>query len=228
MRRVVVTGLGVVAPNGIGVPAFVQALRDGASGIKFYQRLADLNFACQVMGIPEVADDALANVLTLEQLRATNSCMRFAALAGTECWRDAGLPWQMGVPSIGPDWQTGVLFGNGLGGMDTIADKVVPLTSSGQLRRMGSTAAEQVMSSNTSALLGGLLGAAVTYPATAVRAPPGPRPWSTRSGKFATAMPSACLPAPAKAAPNTPPRASTPCASPPADLMRRPNAHRGL
>jgi 3-oxoacyl-(acyl-carrier-protein) synthase len=159
MRRVVVTGLGVVAPNGVGVPAFLQALREGVSGIKFYQRLSDLNFACQVMGIPEVADDALAGVLTQEQLRATNSCMRFAALAGVECWKDAGLPWEMGVPSIGPDWQTGVLFGNGLGGMDTIADKVVPLTSSGQLRRMGSTAAEQVMSSNTSALLGGLLGA---------------------------------------------------------------------
>jgi 3-oxoacyl-(acyl-carrier-protein) synthase len=158
MRRVVVTGLGVVAPNGVGVPAFLHALREGVSGIKFYQRLSDLNFACQVMGVPDVTDEVLASVLTQEQVRATNSCMRFSALAGVECWKDAGIPWEMGAPSPAVDWQASVIFGNGLGGMDTIADKVVPLTSSGQLRRLGSAAAEQVMSSNTSALLGGLLG----------------------------------------------------------------------
>ena len=32
--RVVVTGLGVVAPNGVGVPAFEDALREGRSGIR--------------------------------------------------------------------------------------------------------------------------------------------------------------------------------------------------
>src|SRR6516225_1825842 len=116
MRRVVVTGVGVVSPNGVGTKAFTQALREGISG------------------------------------------MRFAALAGVECWIDAGLPWEMGLQSRAVDWGTSVLFGNGLGGMDTIAEKVVPLASTGQVRRLGSTAAEQIMSSNTSALLGGLLG----------------------------------------------------------------------
>jgi 3-oxoacyl-(acyl-carrier-protein) synthase len=158
MRRVVVTGLGVVSPNGVGVKAFLSALRGGISGIKFESRLRDLNFTCQLMGASEICEDALSSVLNPEQMRATNSCMRFAALAGVECWKDAGLHWKMGVQDTPVDWETGIVFGNGVGGMDTIAEKVVPLTSSGQLRRLGSTAAEQTMSSNTSALLGGLLG----------------------------------------------------------------------
>jgi 3-oxoacyl-(acyl-carrier-protein) synthase len=158
MRRVVVTGVGVVSPNGVGAKAFAQALREGLSGIRFQPRLQELNFTCQVMGIPQIDGDTLASVLNPEQIRATNSCMRFAALAGVECWKDAGLPWEMGAQNRPVDWGTSVLFGNGLGGMDTIAEKVVPLASTGQVRRLGSTAAEQIMSSNTSALLGGLLG----------------------------------------------------------------------
>jgi 3-oxoacyl-(acyl-carrier-protein) synthase len=143
----------------VGTKAFTQALRDGVSGIRFQPRLNELNFTCQVMGIPQIDDEAIASVLNPEQIRATNSCMRFAALAGVECWKDAGMPWEMGMQNRTVDWGTAILFGNGLGGMDTIAEKVVPLASTGQVRRLGSTAAEQIMSSNTSALLGGLLGA---------------------------------------------------------------------
>jgi 3-oxoacyl-(acyl-carrier-protein) synthase len=41
-NRVVITGMGVVAPNAIGLANFNQALQDGVSGIKFDQQLADL------------------------------------------------------------------------------------------------------------------------------------------------------------------------------------------
>ena len=33
-RRVVITGLGVVAPNGVGVPAFKHAIKNGISGVR--------------------------------------------------------------------------------------------------------------------------------------------------------------------------------------------------
>jgi 3-oxoacyl-(acyl-carrier-protein) synthase len=158
MNRVVVTGLGVVAANGIGTPQFLEALRQGASGVRFCPRLRELNFACQALGKPAVTEQIAASVLTPEQLRSTNSAMRFAALAAIECWRDAGFAWMPG--DQGPvDWRTGVCFGTGVSGMDTIAQKVVPLTASGQLRRLGSSAAEQTMCSNVSALVGGMLGA---------------------------------------------------------------------
>ena len=45
-RRVVVTGMGVVAPNGHGLDCFAQALREGRSGIRHIPELAELNFAC--------------------------------------------------------------------------------------------------------------------------------------------------------------------------------------
>jgi 3-oxoacyl-(acyl-carrier-protein) synthase len=51
-RRVVVTGMGVVAPNGHGLDPFANALREGRSGIRHVQELAELSFACQVGGIP--------------------------------------------------------------------------------------------------------------------------------------------------------------------------------
>ena len=44
--RVVVTGLGVISPNGIGIPAFIEAIKKGKSGIKFLEELKNLNFSC--------------------------------------------------------------------------------------------------------------------------------------------------------------------------------------
>ena len=41
-KRVVITGLGVCAPNGIGIKNFTIALQEGISGIRFHQQLKDL------------------------------------------------------------------------------------------------------------------------------------------------------------------------------------------
>ena len=55
------------------------------------------------------------------------------------------------------DWDTGVIAGSGIGGMDTIATTVVPMVNAGNVRRMGSRIVEQVMNSGTSARIAGLL-----------------------------------------------------------------------
>ena len=47
-RRVVVTGMGVVAPNGVGIPAFLNAIQNGVSGLKFMPLYEELHFNCQV------------------------------------------------------------------------------------------------------------------------------------------------------------------------------------
>lgn len=155
-RRVVVTGLGVVAPNGLGVPAFGRALREGRSGVRAVPKLGELRFGCQVAGVPEGVDELAETLFDADELLAMNSNHRFACVAAVEAWQDAGLA----RPARGDDevrWDTGAVLGTGIGGMDTIGERVVPLTDAGTLRRLGSTAVEQVMASGISARVGGLL-----------------------------------------------------------------------
>ena len=53
-RRVVITGMGVCAPNGIGLTAFSEAMADGKSGIRFQPELEELGFGCQIAAKPEL------------------------------------------------------------------------------------------------------------------------------------------------------------------------------
>lgn len=154
-RRVVVTGMGVVAPNAIGVDAFDAALKVGRSGVRAQPKLAELGFGCQVAAVPEGADERATSTFDADDLLAMNSNHRFACLAALEAWESGGL--RRPAPGSDVDWDTGAILGTGIGGMDTIGERVVPLTDQKKLRRLGSTAVEQVMASGISARIGGLL-----------------------------------------------------------------------
>lgn len=157
MSRVVVTGLGVVSPNATGIPEFSGALREGKSGITFQSGMRDRGLSCQVAGVPNI-DPSFLDLTFLERtLNAANSSMVYAGLAAIECWRDSGFDYSR--DEKGPvDWDTGAIVGVGVASMDTIAEHVVPMTDSGQVRRMGSAMPEQYMCSAPSAFVGGLLG----------------------------------------------------------------------
>ncbi len=155
-RRVVITGLGVVAPNANGVSDFELALRKGASGIRAVEQMAELKFGCQVAGIPEGADEIAKSYFSEEQLMAMNQAHRYASIAAVDAWTDAGFA-RPAYDDDQVDWDTGAVLGTGIGGMDTIADRVVPFVNEGRVRRMGSTAVEQVMASGISARVSGLL-----------------------------------------------------------------------
>lgn len=155
-RRVVVTGLGVIAPNGHGLAKFEAALRAGRSGIRKISSLEVLNFRCQVGGVPQGARETARSYFSEEDLLAMNEAMIYGAIAAIDAWRDAGLE----VPERGSDevfWDSGCVLGSGLSGMDTIGEVLVPKIDAGKVRRMGSTLVEQTMSSSISAKLSGLL-----------------------------------------------------------------------
>lgn len=155
-RRVVVTGLGVIAPNAHGLLAFSRALREGKSGIRFHQHLADANFGCRVGGIPEDLESIQRQYLTDEELFAMNPNMIYAAIAAIDAWTDAGLPRpDRGLDEV--DWDAGAILGTGIGGIDTIAEKLAPRVDAGKVGRLGSTMVEQIMSSGNSARVAGLL-----------------------------------------------------------------------
>jgi len=156
-RRVVVTGLGVLAPNAHGLPAFTQALREGKSGIKHHAHLAEAKFACQVGGIPEGVVELQKSYLTEEELFAMNPNMIYAAIASLDAWQDAGLV-RAPIEADLVDWDSGAIIGSGIGGIDTVAEKLAPRVDQGKVARLGSTMVEQIMSSGNSARVAGLLG----------------------------------------------------------------------
>ena len=155
-RRVVVTGLGVIAPNGHGLAEFENSIRKGISGIRKIDKLGELNFRCQVGGIPQNVAEIKTKYLSDEDLLAMNEAMVYGAIASVDAWKDAGLE----IPERGGDvvnWGAGCILGSGLSGIDTIGSLLVPQMNAGKVRRMGSTLVEQTMSSSISAKLSGIL-----------------------------------------------------------------------
>ena len=154
--RVVVTGMGVVAPNGHGLNNYEMALRDGRSGIRFIPELQELNFGCQVGGVPQDFDALCRQYMTEEQMLSINDNIGYASVAALDAWTDAGFKVPDAVTDV-VDWDTGAIVGSGIGGMQTIAETVVPMVNEGKVRRMGSSIVERVMSSAPSARVAGLL-----------------------------------------------------------------------
>ncbi|MCX5853446.1 MAG: beta-ketoacyl-[acyl-carrier-protein] synthase family protein [Deltaproteobacteria bacterium] len=155
-RRVVITGMGVTAPNAHGLNQFEEALREGRSGIRFIPKLQELNFACQIGGVPQDFERIRSSYFDHEKLLSLNDNIGYASVSAVDAWTDAGFT----MPDSDDDhvdWDTGVIVGSGVGGMDTIAKTVVPMVNEGKVRRMGSRIVEQVMNSGTSARIAGLL-----------------------------------------------------------------------
>lgn len=156
-KRVVVTGLGVIAPNGNGLDQFKTAIQEGTSGIRYIQALEDLKFSCRVGGIPQDVEPIKSQYFGEDELLAMNEVMSYAAIAAKDAFDDAGLkPKDLDSNEVYED--TGAILGTGIGGFDTISDSVHPTVTAGKVRRLGSTIVERVMCSSVSAKVGGMLG----------------------------------------------------------------------
>ncbi|HIF39156.1 MAG TPA: beta-ketoacyl-[acyl-carrier-protein] synthase family protein [Gemmatimonadetes bacterium] len=154
--RVVVTGLGVVAPNGVGLIEYSQALRAGKSGIRHVPVMEESKFGCTVGGIPQGVDAIAEDYFTAEDLMAMNTSHRYGCIAAMDAWTDAGFE----RPSPDDDevcWDAGAVIGSGIGGLDTAGERLIPFVDSGRVRRLGSTMVEQIMGSGPSARVAGLL-----------------------------------------------------------------------
>lgn len=155
--RIVVTGMGVVAPNGVGLVDFEEALRQQRSGIRFLPNLAELKFGCQIAGVPEISESTKQKYFTELELKSLKaSGVLYGVIAGQMAWEDAGLSKSL-EDQAAPDWDSGCLFGAGLAGAEVMRDATY-LIDGKKVRRLGSTAVPQVMSSGVSAFLGGKLG----------------------------------------------------------------------
>ena len=154
-KRVVITGLGVVAPNGVGLEAFTHAIKNGISGIKHDDELERLQFSCQISGKPFISRELSLNYFTELELRNFNSSgILYGVIAGIDAWKDAGLSMDIQEE---PDWDSGTIFGTGTSGIDKFRESIYKIDDL-QTRKLGSTAVAQTMNSGVSAYLGGKLG----------------------------------------------------------------------
>lgn len=157
MKRVVITGMGVVAPNAIGLGPFEQAIQEGLSGIRFLPDMERLKFACQIGGVPPITNELLRQYfsdLSLKQLQAHG--IRFGCIAGIDAWQDAGLSYPVEKEGQ-PDWEAGCIFGAGMSGMSVIRSGIYKVDE-GKVKRLGSSLIQQTMPSGVSAHLSGILG----------------------------------------------------------------------
>jgi 3-oxoacyl-[acyl-carrier-protein] synthase II len=114
MRRVVVTGLGAVAPNGVGKEAFWSACTAGRTGIGPIRSFDASSHPVQIAG--EVHDFDVVPFLPPEQrksLKIMGRAMRFAVGAAALAVRDSGLDLETEVPE-----RVGVFMGTGIVPMD--------------------------------------------------------------------------------------------------------------
>jgi 3-oxoacyl-(acyl-carrier-protein) synthase len=154
-KRVVITGLGIVAPNGVGLDAFTHAIKNGISGIEHNPELERLQFSCQISGTPTISEELKRNYFSELELRNFNSTgILYGFVAGLDAWKDAGLPIDN---DENPDWDSGTIFGTGTSGIEKFRESIYKIDDF-QTRRLGSTAVAQTMNSGISAYLGGKLG----------------------------------------------------------------------
>ncbi|PVB60610.1 beta-ketoacyl-ACP synthase II [Labrenzia sp. 011] len=117
MRRVVVTGMGVVSPVGTGVEAFWQRVTDGANGIRGITRFDAGDLACQIAGeVPTREEDAhgfdVDTVMDPREQRRSDRFIHLAMGAAQEALENAG--W---APKTDREKErTGTIIGTGVGG----------------------------------------------------------------------------------------------------------------
>ena len=131
LPRVVITGFGVVSPNGIGREAFCRAILEGKSGVKRISRFDASALPVQIAGeIPEF--DELAWVDGRER-KHVSRVVPLAIAASTEAVRDAGL--DAGALSMKEKREIGVILGTG-GGAQEFSEEQYRLWHSGQVKQV--------------------------------------------------------------------------------------------
>ena len=135
MRRVVVTGMGMLTPLGCGVETTWQRLLKGESGAKRIDRFDVSDIACQIAcSIPRGdGSDGTFNPdqwMEPKEQRKVDEFIVYAMCAARQALDDAG--WR--PQSYEDQTNTGVMIGSGIGGIEGIADVAVTLREKGPRR----------------------------------------------------------------------------------------------
>lgn len=129
-RRIVVTGIGAISPNGIGREVFWASTRDGKSGVRRIQSFDPSPYPVQIAG--EVLDFDPLRYISEKDASNVSRVVPLAIAAAKEAVADAGLePASM---SLEERRRVAVLLGSGGGGQDFV-ERQYSLYFSGHLRQ---------------------------------------------------------------------------------------------
>ena len=145
MRRVVVTGMGIVSSIGNNTQEVLASLREAKSGIVRADKYAELGFRCQVHGAPSLDPEGVVD----------RRAMRF--LGGGAAWNHVAMEQAIRDAGLEPDEisneMTGIIMGSGGPSTRAIVEAADVTRSKGP-KRVGPFAVPKAMSSTTSATLG--------------------------------------------------------------------------
>lgn len=144
MRRVVITGLGIVSSLGNDKASVSESLRLGKSGIKANPVYAEMGFRSQISGRPEIDLDAL---IDRKDRRFMGDAAAYAAVAMQQAISDAGLP-----PELVSQPRTGIIAGSG-GASSLNQVEAADIARSKGVKRIGPYMVPRTMSSTISACL---------------------------------------------------------------------------
>ncbi len=144
MRRVVVTGLGLVTPLGCGANIVWERLLAGKSGAGKIKHFETEDLACKIAamvpridgrgdGGPEISGSFNPDdVMAARDQKRIDDFILYSIAASDEAIKDSG--WQPGEDDPEAQERTGVLFGSGIGGLETTYDASITLHERGPRR----------------------------------------------------------------------------------------------
>ncbi|MEG3115839.1 beta-ketoacyl-ACP synthase I [Salinicola sp. 4072] len=144
MKRVVVTGLGIVSCLGNDAQQVLDSLRQGRSGIRFKPEYAELGFRSQVAGVVDIDIESLVD---RKQLRFMGDAAAYAYIAMQQAVDDAGLE-----ASDISNPRTGLIAGSGGASSANQVEAADVMREKG-LRRVGPYRVTRTMGSTVSACL---------------------------------------------------------------------------
>ena len=145
MRRVVVTGMGIVSSIGNNTNEVLASLREAKSGISRAEQFADHGFKCQVAGIPNIDVESM---IDRRAMRFLGQGAAWNHIAMEQAIRDAGIEESDLVNE-----RTGIIMGSGGPTTSTIVEAADITREKGSPKRIGPFAVPKAMSSTASATL---------------------------------------------------------------------------
>lgn len=124
MRRVAVTGLGVISPVGNDIDSFWNAIKNGVCGIDKVTRFDVSDYSCQVAG--EVKDFDATQYIDRKEAKRMDRYTQFAVAAAMMALKDSAL--ELDKVDLN---RMGVITGSGIGGMETFENQMKALIEKG-------------------------------------------------------------------------------------------------